>query len=110
MNGRIFKKVRTALLSLACLGMAAPVWAGSTFSKCISIEYKNVDRWGCLTSCGSHCKAHTICINTCTRKWTCSEHSSCKNDSCRTQCYKNCVLIYDRCCHVECGQYDVPKS
>jgi hypothetical protein len=105
MRSRVFKHLRTAFLTLACVAMATPVWAQQKNCRCCC---QGIDRCGCLTNCGE--QSCTLCcvINTkrCTFTGTC--RSRVKNCCQKSQCYNNVWFCQDSslCCTSSCYSCD----
>ena len=106
MISRRLSTVRTALLTVACIALAAPpVWAGSSqcCKKCCCY-CQGIDRCGCLSNCGGCTETCSLVLNTKTCKFTgccrCKVQNCCR----KSECYKNICFLQDPsyCCTSSC--------
>src|SRR5579862_8036588 len=108
MKSRRIRQLRTAILAVACIAMAAsPLSAVTTggCNPCCSCYCQGVDRCGCLTNCGGESCTCCCVVNTKTCKFTgCCR---CKVQNCchKSECYKNVCFFKNSCYHCSSSCY-----
>jgi len=102
MKSRIFQQVRTALLTLACVALATPVWAQD---RNCGAYCQGIDRCGCLTNCGGESCTFSCVLNTRTCRYTGSCRCKIQNHCRKSQCYKNVSFCQDPCFRCSCSAY-----
>ena len=108
MKRHFVSRLRTGFVAMVCLAMATPVWAG-TERQTLDVFLQGVNSHGCLTDCGGTCAPFCAVINTCTGKFCGTARGCVRNESCRSQCYRNVNFFTDCSVRVKCSQYKVDR-
>jgi hypothetical protein len=113
MKNRVWKRLRTAVLAVACLAMGTPAWAGQGGGPefvGLNVYLEGVNNYGCLTDCGGECATFCALLNTCSGTFIGTAQGRVQNCSCRCEFYE-CVNFFTSCgVNVSFSIYEVEKS